>query len=266
MRAKRFDRIWSGWAGRMDPDARIREHLEGRERFLQTLAELTSRLPAPAVLEVGCGSAIDLAILARGQRGLRAVGIDLSSTGLQVARVFALHLQAPLRFCRADACRLPFRSNWAGLVFSQGLLEHFRDPSVALEEQARVLAPGGFLVINVPQTFTGYTAYKHLAIRRGVWPWGWEGQFTAGGLLKRARRYDLRPLRVFGYQYWRSWLEPAWVLRDLAGKLERRSALARRAPLAQAALLYTRAWTWIERRYGHHFMQNLVAVFQKGVA
>jgi ubiquinone/menaquinone biosynthesis C-methylase UbiE len=43
-----------------------------------------------------------------------------------------------LDFVIADARHLPFSSNSFDLVFSQGLMEHFKDPSKIMSEQRRV--------------------------------------------------------------------------------------------------------------------------------
>ena len=261
----RFDRIWAGWAELTAKEDRIAQHREDRERFLRALKEAIPRLPLPCVLEVGCGSAIDLGLLARQTLGLTLVGLDISLAGLGVARAFARHLEARMAVCCGDVLALPLRAACAGLVFSQGLIEHFREPADAVREQARTLAPGGILVVSVPQTFTGYTLHKRRAMRDGTWPWGWEGDFTARRLARLGREQGLELLRVFGYQYWRSWGEPAWVLRDLWGKVQRRNPLAVAFPFPHITRLYDGAWNWLERWYGHLFLQNVVAVFRKPI-
>jgi len=259
----RFDRIWTGWDEQVPPPDRVAPRREDRARFLGALRRAVEQAPVARVLEVGCGSAIDLCLLAEGTGPARLVGVDISGAAIRVARRFAQLLHAPIGLTRADGAQLPFRDRTFGLVYSQGLIEHFVEPRPALSEQVRVLAPRGRLVVNVPQAWAGYTLWKHLAIRRGRWPWGWEGQFTARRLLDLGRGLALQPLEVFGYQYWRSWGEPAWVLRDLWGKFQRRNPLAPAFPFPQVTRLYDGAWSWLERRYGHLFLQNLVVVFEK---
>jgi glycosyltransferase involved in cell wall biosynthesis len=46
----------------------------------------------------------------------------------------------------------PFASNSVGLIRAQDALEHLRDPIHTMNEAYRVLAPGGFLMIQVPST------------------------------------------------------------------------------------------------------------------
>ena len=175
-----FDRIWQAWpAG--DAIALAAQHADERRRLLAVL-ERSVREAAPSVIvEVGCGPAIDLALLTR-QATVLALGVDVSAPGVAVARDVARRLDARVRVCLGDTFALPLRARSVGLLFSQGLLEHFRDPGPALAEQARVVAPGGALVVSVPQAFTGYTVHKRRAIATDAWPWGWEDQYSAARL------------------------------------------------------------------------------------
>ncbi len=260
---ERFDRIWTGWADLVPREERIAQHRLGRERFLRALREALGRAPRPLVLEVGCGSAIDLALLAESAPGFTVIGLDISVPGLHAARAFATHLGVKVALCLGDTFALPFPSGSIGLVFSQGLLEHFRDPVPAIREQVRTLAPGGRLIISVPQRWAGYTLHKRRAIRRGTWPWGWEGEYTARELVALGHAEGLESLEIFGYQYWRAWGEPAWVLRDLSGKFHRRNPWREMWAFRELHRVYERIWGSLERRWGHLFMQNVVSVFQR---
>jgi SAM-dependent methyltransferase len=256
----RFDRIWETWpAGEAIEQAR--QHADERRRFLAALERCVREAAPAVVVEVGCGSAIDLALLARAAPVL-ALGVDFSAPGVAVARDVARRLDARVCFCVGDTFALPLRPRSVGLLFSQGLLEHFRDARPALVEQARAVAPGGALVVSVPQAFTGYTLHKRRAIAADTWPWGWEDQYSAARLRRLGADAGLVTEAVFGYQYWRAWTEPAWVLRDLVGKVERRLPGCARSLAAPASRTWDRAWTALERRLGHWFLQNVVAVFR----
>lgn len=259
---ERFDRIWKGWADQVPKEERITQHRIGRARLLQALDDIAHRMPVNRILEVGCGSAIDLSLLSENPSGRVLIGLDISTTGLHVAEEFASHLGVRTRLCCGDVFALPFPASTFGLVFSQGLLEHFPDPTLVLQEQVRVLAPGGYLAISVPQTFTGYTIQKRLAILRGKWPWGWEGQFTSRRLTRLAQNHGLDLIHLFGEQYWLSWREPVWVLRDLFGKIHRRNPWRDKQPFALIQTAHERLWNVIERRLGHLFMLNLVGIFR----
>ena len=261
--AETFDHIWKGWTEAFPREQRIAQHRDDRARFLWALETASRKVSGCRILEVGCGSAIDLCLLSQKLQEAIPIGLDISLEALGAARTFARHLDARTPFCCGDLFALPFDTGTFHLVFSQGVLEHFPCPAEALREQIRVLAPGGTLVVSVPQTYTGYTIHKRRAIRHGTWPWGWEGQFTARQLSELGRHHKLEIAEIFGYQYWRSWSEPAFVLRDLWGKLHRRNPLAASPPFNQIHRLYERIWKRLESQYGHWFLQNLVVVFRK---
>ncbi len=95
--------------------------------------------PPGPILDVGSGEGALLAAL--GRRGRQAVGLE---QGEQAART---------RFdVRAiELADFDERSGeWAAVVFWHSL-EHLREPRAALRRAAALLAPGGVLVVAVPE-------------------------------------------------------------------------------------------------------------------
>ena len=99
------------------------------------------------LLDVGCGT---------GQASRRAatfarsvVGVDLSAEMLREATLLAGHVDG-VTFMRADAEALPFADASFTAVLCTNSLHHYPDPARALEEMARVLEPGGRLVVGDP--------------------------------------------------------------------------------------------------------------------
>jgi SAM-dependent methyltransferase len=74
----------------------------------------------------------------------RAVSLDLSLATLRAARV---HDPGPL--VAADNLHLPLRSGCADLVISNGVIMVTPDARASFRELARVLRPGGTLVVSV---------------------------------------------------------------------------------------------------------------------
>jgi ubiquinone/menaquinone biosynthesis C-methylase UbiE len=152
------------------------------------------------VLEVGCGrgaTALDLA-----QLGARVVGLDYAETAISTCEALrdTMKLEGSAEFLLGDARALPFESESFDFVYSIGLLEHFDQPGVLLAEQRRVLKPGGFILVQVPQKFSVYTLAKIPLTKLGFWPYGgWETQFSAGELQELLRRAGFGPVSIFGY-------------------------------------------------------------------
>jgi SAM-dependent methyltransferase len=78
------------------------------------------------------------------KRGADAVSVDLSRKKM----IFGKRLGNVPVLLEADALRLPFKDGSFDYVMSICAIEHFRDGAQALSEMARVLAPGGELVLS----------------------------------------------------------------------------------------------------------------------
>ena len=160
------------------------------------------------VLEVGAGSGRDSVALAR--LGATSILLDYSMASLEVARGVAEREKQRVHLVRADALRMPFRDGRIDVVFHQGLLEHFRDPRPLLRENVRVLAPGGILLVDVPQRFHPYTLLKHVLIVLGRWFAGWETEFTIGELERLMNEAGVHVTRRYG-----SWMVPGLLYRSI---------------------------------------------------
>lgn len=104
--------------------------------------------PSGTVLDVGCGTGRHAARLAR--RGYRVVGVDFSDYILARARehVATLGVEEHIRFQQDDATALSFRDASFDHCLLWGVGMHIPKVELALTELARVLKPGGYLVIS----------------------------------------------------------------------------------------------------------------------
>ncbi len=97
-------------------------------------------------LDIGTGTGRLLELI--GPRATHALGIDLSREMLAVAR--ANLERAGLVHCsvrQGDMYQLPLGSNGFDVVTIHQVLHYLEDPGTAIAEAARVLAPGGRLVV-----------------------------------------------------------------------------------------------------------------------
>jgi SAM-dependent methyltransferase len=123
-----------------------RDHFwfKGFRRFIRPLLDEAARAHRPGrILDCGCGTGNNLAFL---RRYGAAIGVDITSSGLAYARRHGERLVA-----RASATDLPFADATFGLVTSFDVIYAFDDEGAGrvLREMARVLTPGGHLVLNV---------------------------------------------------------------------------------------------------------------------
>jgi SAM-dependent methyltransferase len=101
------------------------------------------------VVDVGCGTGRALAPLreAVGPAGA-VIALDVTPEMLAAARPAAA-VSGAARVL-ADARALPLRDGCADAIFAAGLVNHLPDPEAGLSELARVIRPGGKLVLFHP--------------------------------------------------------------------------------------------------------------------
>ena len=104
---------------------------------------------------------------------------------------------------------------------------------------------------------------KKKEMRNNNWELGWETEFSYNDLKKLGNQLGLKEVCVSGYQYWRSWREPAFVFKDLVDKIFRRMPLFRFKMFAIIRKKYNALWQKLELRWGHYFLQNIIIVFEK---
>jgi ubiquinone/menaquinone biosynthesis C-methylase UbiE len=103
------------------------------------------------VLDVACGAGALVARVAPHVE--RAVGADLSEGMLELARARLAAVPEASRpgnveFVAAPSDSLPFDDHSFTALVCTTALHHFPDPQASIDEMARVLAPGGRLVIG----------------------------------------------------------------------------------------------------------------------
>jgi SAM-dependent methyltransferase len=202
------------------------------------------------VLDVGSGDGHQLLALLRENRdGVSLFGLDLSRVMVEKAtRAFQGELKGP-RIVQGSAERLPFANSTFDRIVCQGSLDHFGDASGFMAECARVLAPGGRLIIAL-QNFDSascrisrwlYRLRGFLRLSRAdptgaarpYWQIPHNHTFKGNsGVLRRLGRRHLRLERMYGVSMF--WLLPMW----------RRVLRIAPAPLANVMLRAGDAVAW----------------------
>jgi SAM-dependent methyltransferase len=192
----------STWEAAWRDRAEVEQTYSNDDRILHNLKGLLD-LDGAIVLEVGGGS---------GRDGLGLVGagatvceLDYAEASLRIMRRIGEGKQR-FRVVGGDATSLPFPDGAFDVVFHQGLLEHFRpdDARALLQENIRVLAPGGLLLVDVPQRWHPYTLLKHALMAVNKWFAGWERSFSMGELKRVLRDEGLEVVHTYG-----AWMYPS---------------------------------------------------------
>ncbi|TPW19974.1 MAG: 2-polyprenyl-6-hydroxyphenyl methylase / 3-demethylubiquinone-9 3-methyltransferase [Elusimicrobia bacterium] len=191
-------RYFEGLAGTWD--ATLNQDEQGKRLRLAF-----GRLLAPEsvrgrrVLDAGCGTGNFSQVLAGW--GARLVSLDIGPSLAALARKKS---GAPA-VC-ADLMALPFPDGAFDLVFSTEAVEHTTEPRRAVDELARVVAPGGTLLLTTPNrlwrpaivlaTALGLRPYEGL--ENWVWPGDLERWLSEAGLKVEGRAgFNLLPHTVF---------------------------------------------------------------------
>jgi ubiquinone/menaquinone biosynthesis C-methylase UbiE len=128
---------YARWAEVYDlPDNPVVEHEQ------PTVWALFDRSPGEVVLDAGCGTGRHLAHLAA--LGRQVIGVDLSAKMLAVAS--GKVPGADLR--EGDVCALPVADDAVAGVVCALALEHVADLTRAYAELARVVVPGGWVIVS----------------------------------------------------------------------------------------------------------------------
>ncbi|MEV0374851.1 class I SAM-dependent methyltransferase [Streptomyces sp. NPDC050636] len=139
--------------GRVYDDVRLagvyQQGNEMPEESLRAWAELIgsfSARSAPAVVEIGAGTGMFCAAMARWLQASTVVGIDPSVPMLAQARRFSRH--PAVHYVGGTAEAVPTRGQLFDLALLSRVIHHLPDRRACARELARVLRPGGVVVIR----------------------------------------------------------------------------------------------------------------------
>lgn len=118
------------------------------EKAFQKAFQLAGVTTQSRILDAGCGSANHAIRLAR--RGYTIQAVDFSPSALELARqkTEAAGLSNNIRLQQEDLTSLSFPDNSFDAVYCWGVLMHIPNVEAAVKELARVVKPGGHLIIS----------------------------------------------------------------------------------------------------------------------
>ena len=171
---------------------------EALERRL--LLRLAGDLEAGSVLDVGCGDGT-LALTCWESGAAQVAGLDLDTRMITRAAAFAAERRATIGYTVGRADTLPFCDNSFDLVVSVAMLTFVPEADRVVREMARVLRPGGRLVIGDLGKWSCWAARRRVRAWFGSQTWRAARFRTATELRELVRAAKLRVEHVSGAIY-----------------------------------------------------------------
>jgi SAM-dependent methyltransferase len=148
--------------GRPDYEASLRCHLD-TTRFDALMREVSAYHPVmdARLLSSGCGSAGDLhAALRAGAAEVHGIEVNPELVGLAERRFADMPDRARVHLQLYDGEALPFDDDRFDVVLSIHVIEHTRHPQAYLDELLRVTAPGGCIVLDLPNRYYAFEQHS----------------------------------------------------------------------------------------------------------
>ncbi len=154
------------------------------------ILELIGDLKGARVLDVGCGDGV--LACAAAARGAVVTGVDPDPAMLAAARARAEHDGTHVDFVEGRIERLAFADATFDVVAAITVLCFVADAHGAVGEMARVLRPGGRLILGELGRWSLWAAIRRLRGRFGAATWKAARFRTAGGLRALTENAELR--------------------------------------------------------------------------
>jgi SAM-dependent methyltransferase len=169
----------------------------GRRRMFARELRRAGVIPAARILDAGTGTGSNLRLL-RELGFQRVVGLDNSEAALAFNA-----LKGERQVCLGSVCDLPFPESSFDLVMATDIVEHVDDDARALAEIARVLRPGGQILLTVPAFLSLWGLQDRLAQHKR--------RYRMAEVLERLAAAGLAPGRHFYFNY--LLFGPIWLAR-----------------------------------------------------
>ena len=226
-------------------------HARGAD--LEKLVALAAPQPGWRVLDVATGgghTALKFAPLT----GL-IVASDLTEKMLATARAFIRPLAAgKVQYCVADAEGLPFRAGVFDLVTCRIAPHHFPDPARFMQEAARVLCPGGLVLVQdhllpddlaAGRSVDDFERRRDPSHRRAFNRQEWLAMFAAAGLVVQAA------VALAKRHEFREWVERQGGTDEDLTELE---AMLTEMPPAAQVWLQPQNWSTPQASFANHHL------------
>jgi len=159
-----------------------RHYIIARDAIIRKNAKLLHKEKIK-ILEAGCGFGSNSRILNR-ESGFEVHCIDISEEAINKVKE-----EIPRAYV-GDIVKMPFKNDSFDIVFSAGVIEHFRDDTEVVNELYRITNKNGLIITFVPGRYTLWQIYKLLMGKR--WVASYEKNYTITMLKNSFFKHDVK--------------------------------------------------------------------------
>ncbi len=170
----------------LDADPQPGEFEQAQARLTQALLDMAQLQHGHGVLDAGCGFGGTFDLLNRQAHDMDLAGVNVDDRQLDICRQLVPANGNRLRWDLADACHLPYADASFDRVLCIEAMFHFSSRRRFFAEAARVLRPGGTLVVSdilignglLQSGVPGFSVEAAVRDGFGPWPdfWSTEGE------------------------------------------------------------------------------------------
>lgn len=166
MKEKKWDEFWTDYK---EPSKSEKFLIDERDKIIKQAKRDAFGEKRIKILEVGCGYASNSRIL-NNSKEFDVYCVDSSKKAVDSLKSVIKNASI------GDARKLDFKDNSFDIVFSSGLIEHFRNPSELTNEMIRVVKQSGLVITFVPGKYSLWQARIHVYGKK--WQHGYEEPYT----------------------------------------------------------------------------------------
>jgi len=169
-----------------------------QEQLIETvIRSLNNYVKGKKILELGCGKGLESIELAK--KGAEVTVVEYSENAINAFKKRKGEIN--INVIKNDISDVKFPENYFDLVFSSGVLEHFKNPDIIIKKQYEFLKNKGIIIVEVPNKCTLFTIFKKILMKLNKWPAGWETEYSPNELKNLLENNGFNIIDIIGRDF-----------------------------------------------------------------